>query len=182
MDEYIKAQRQDHNNQMFTYLDMSLAENVKSETEYDRQLKDFLLNLDKFVDYLSALPNDTVFVLLPAYGSATLGDRTQLKGVKDIPSHALTNVTAMVKFISHKQRASAINVTEPTSYMSIAHLIKRAVDRNIFYEDNVMSNLALTEDLSQTSEVSENEQAVHLKFKDRSFYRTASEDWTEYTE
>ena len=88
----------------------------------------------------------------------------------------------MVKFISHKQRASAINVTSPTSYMSVAHLIKRAIDGNIFYEDNVMSNLALTEDLSQTSTVSENEQAVFLKFKDRFFYKSASEDWTQYTE
>ena len=66
--------------------------------------------------------------------------------------------------------------------MSVAHLIKRAIDGNIFYEDNVMSNLALTEDLSQTSTVSENEQAVFLKFKDRFFYKSASEDWTQYTE
>ncbi len=182
MSEYIEAQRQEHNNQMFSFLRMSLADNVKGETEYDMVLKDFLLNLDKFVDYLSGLPNDTLFVLLPSDGSALQGDRTQLKGVKDIPSHTLTNVTAMVKFISHKQRASAINVTSPTSYMSVAHLIKRAIDGNIFYEDNVMSNLALTEDLSQTSPVDENENTVFLQFKDKFFYKTASDDWTQYTE
>ena len=161
MYEYIAAQRLEHNNQMFSFLRTTLADNVRGETEYDLILKNFLLNLDKFVDYLSGLPNDTLFVLIPADGSALQGDRTQLKGVKEIPSHTLTNVTAMVKFISHKQRVSAIN---------------------IFYEDNVMSNLALTEDLSQTSPVSENEQAVFLKFKDRFFYKSASEDWTQYTE
>ncbi len=182
MYEYIEAQRLEHNNQMFSFLRTTLADNVRGETEYDLILKNFLLNLDKFVDYLSGLPNDTLFVLIPADGSALQGDRTQLKGVKEIPSHTLTNVTAMVKFISHKQRASAINVTSPTSYMGIAHLIKRAIDGNVFYEDNVMSNLALTEDLSQTSPVSENEQAVFLKFKDRFFYKSASEGWTQYTE
>lgn len=182
MSEYAEVQRIEHNNQMFTFLTMSLADNITGATEYDTVLKNFLMKLDKFVDYLSGLPNDTMFVFLPTGGSALQGDRTQLKGVKDIPSHTLTNVTAMIKFISHKQKASAINVTSPTSYMSVAHLIKRAVDGNIFYEDNVMSNLALTEDLSQTSQISENEKSVFLKFKDRYFYKTDSDDWTQYTE
>ncbi len=109
MYEYIEAQRLEHNNQMFSFLRTTLADNVRGETEYDLILKNFLLNLDKFVDYLSGLPNDTLFVLIPADGFALQGDRTQLKGVeRNIPSHTLTNVTAMVKFISHKQRASAI--------------------------------------------------------------------------
>ena len=45
-----------------------------------------------------------------------------------------------------------------------------------------MSNLALTEDLSQTSPVDENENTVFLQFKDKFFYKTASDDWTQYTE
>lgn len=41
MYEYIEAQRLEHNNQMFSFLRTTLADNVRGETEYDLILKNF---------------------------------------------------------------------------------------------------------------------------------------------
>ena len=64
--------------------------------------------------------------------------------------------------------------------MAITDLINRVIKNNAFYDLKSLSLEALSEDLTQTSTVSENQNNTTIIFKQKEFYKTADENWKEY--
>ena len=64
--------------------------------------------------------------------------------------------------------------------MAITDLINRVIKNNAFYDLKSLSLEALSEDLTQTSNVSENQNNTTIIFKQKEFYKTKDEKWKEY--
>ena len=64
--------------------------------------------------------------------------------------------------------------------MAITDLINSVIKNNAFYDLKSLSLEALSEDLTQTSTVSENQNNTTIIFKQKEFYKTKDEKWKEY--
>ena len=178
-----------HGGGSFNYIhSASLASNLKLSSDgksaaYNERLGLFLKDLDEFIDYLEDQNKPCLFILLSACGSANHSDKTQLQGIRKIPSQKLTNTTAMIKFVgindNHNQKVYNDNV----SYQALASAIARIIKLDIFSRQRPLSYDALHEDLYKTAIVSENRENTLIEFKGKFFYKANQNNdaaWKEY--
>ena len=169
-------------NMHMSLLNTNLISGIHGNRDYEAKLKGFLWALDNFIDNLYAFKQNTLLVVMPTRGTTLVGDHTQARGIKDIPSKALTNSTVMFKLIKDNHATQNINFTKPTSYMTVAHVIKRMIEQNAFNPNQELSFEPILEDLTLTPTVSENEKATFIKFREKQFYKTDIDSWKEYNE
>ncbi|MFV0261732.1 MAG: cellulose biosynthesis protein BcsG [Kluyvera sp.] len=137
--------------------------------------------LDTFFTELEKSGRKVMVVVVPEHGAALQGDKMQVSGLRDIPSPSITHVPAAIKFFGMKapHQGTAIDITQPSSYLAISELVARAVDGKLFTEDSVDWS-ALTSNLPQTAAVSENANAVVMQYQGKPYVRLNGGAWVPY--
>lgn len=154
---------------------------VSKVADYKLRAQKMFDELDAFFTELEKSGRKVMVVMVPEHGGALKGDKMQVSGLRDIPSPSITSVPAGVKFFGMKapHQGGPIEITQPTSYLAISELVARAVDGKIFVEDNVNWDQYI-KGLPQTAEVSENANAVVIKYQDKPYVRLNAGDWVPY--
>ena len=118
--------------------------------------------------------------MVPSSGAALRGDKTQLKGMRAIPSDGITNT--MIKFLGMKKQPQTVSLKDPVSYQAIAYIISKAITDNIFSEKLPLSVEAFSEDIPRTELVGETDSYYFIKYKNKFFYKTTQlgSNWKEY--
>ncbi len=153
-----------------------------------RRLAAFKPRAQTMLDDLDALISDVqktgrkvMLVVVPEHGAAERGDKVQVAHLRDIPSPAITKVPVLIKFIGLTPKGAPVQVKEPTSYLALSTLIGRVLQTNYFAKPEGEIPLTdLVKDLPQTYPVSENANAVVLKYQDKVFVKMDKGDWREY--
>lgn len=137
--------------------------------------------LDTFFTELEKSGRKVMVVVVPEHGAALQGDKMQVSGLRDIPSPSITHVPAAIKFFGMKapHQGTAIDISQPSSYLAISELVARAVDGKLFTEDSVDWS-ALTSNLPQTAAVSENSNAVVVQYQGKPYVRLNGGAWVPY--
>ncbi len=154
---------------------------VTKTADYKVRAQKLFDQLDAFLDELEKSGRKVMVVVVPEHGGALKGDKMQVSGLRDIPSPSITNVPAGVKFVGMKapHQGSAIEITQPSSFLAISELVARSVDGKNFVADQVDWN-ALTGNLPQTAPVSENANAVVIRYQDKPYVRLGGGNWVPY--
>lgn len=149
--------------------------------DYKIRAKKLFDELDSFFTELEKSGRRVMVVVVPEHGAALQGDKMQVSGLRDIPSPSITHVPAAVKFFGMKapHQGTAIDISQPSSYLAVSELVARAVDGKIFTEDSVDWS-ALTSNLPQTAAVSENANAVVIQYQGKPYVRLNGGDWVPY--
>lgn len=153
-----------------------------------RRLAAFKPRAQTMLDDLDALISDVqktgrkvMLMVVPEHGAAERGDKVQVAHLRDIPSPAITKVPVLIKFIGLTPKGAPVQVKEPTSYLALSTLIGRVLQTNYFAKPEGEIPLTdLVKDLPQTYPVSENANAVVLKYQDKVFVKMDKGDWREY--
>ncbi|NDJ55860.1 cellulose biosynthesis protein BcsG [Enterobacteriaceae bacterium 4M9] len=154
---------------------------VTKTADYKVRAQKLFDQLDAFLDELEKSGRKVMVVVVPEHGAALQGDKMQVSGLRDIPSPSITNVPAGVKFVGMKapHQGSAIEITQPSSFLAISELVVRSVDGKNFVADQVDWN-ALTSNLPQTAPVSENSNAVVIQYQGKPYVRLGGGNWVPY--
>lgn len=149
--------------------------------DYKARAQKLFDELDTFLTRLDKSGRKVMVVIVPEHGAALQGDKMQVSGLRDIPSPAITQVPAGVKFIGMKapHEGDAIAINQPASMLAISELVARSVDGKNFVADRVDWE-ALTSNLPQTAAVSENANAIVIQYQGRPYVRLAGGDWVPY--
>ncbi|KFD24591.1 cellulose biosynthesis protein BcsG [Yokenella regensburgei] len=149
--------------------------------DYKARAQKMFDELDQFFTELEKSGRKVMVVVVPEHGGALKGDKMQVSGLRDIPSPAITNVPAAVKFFGMKapHQGPAIEITKPSSYLAISELVARAVDGKMFTEDSVNWQ-QYTSNLPQTAPVSENSNAIVIEYQGKPYVRLNGGDWVPY--
>lgn len=152
------------------------------EVSYEEKLTSLLVRINKFMDRLDELGKPTLFIMVPTAGAALKGDKTQLKGMRAIPSDNITNTTVMIKFCGIKNAPQTVSLNDPVSYQSIAYIIAKSVSSNVYSEKYPLSLEAFSEDIPRTELVGETDSHYFIKYKNKYFYKTteSGSNWKEY--
>lgn len=151
-------------------------------TDYKTSLGQVLDELQQFIQQLQASGRPILLVLVAEHGAALRGDLMQIKGMREIPSPAVTQVPAAVKLINAKARLSQgqVRIEAPSSYLALSELIARLVDGRAYREAD-FDLLAVTRDLPQLGlVVAENEGSVMMRFQGQHYLRLENQSWIEY--
>ncbi len=142
-----------------------------------------LLNdLNKFMRELERTGRKVMLVVVPEHGAAVRGDKVQAPRLRDIPSLRITEVPVMVKFFGLKQLPkNQIHVTGTSSYLALSSLIGKTIASNFFSKpEGAVAVEDLIRDLPETNIVSENGQAIVLRYKGKDYIRMNDGPWKPY--
>lgn len=122
---------------------------------YYREVVDKLFNdLTRFFDLLAASGRKSVIIFVPEHGMALSGSRVQLSGIREIPLPQITLVPVGIKLIgSGKNHGVAQQITKPTSYLALAHILASFLKQSPF---DKLSSKEMLETLPETHFVAEN--------------------------
>ena len=160
-----------------------VADATKSSLEtYRPRLGRLLDDLDGFMKRLESGGRRTVVVMVPEHGAAVRGDATQIAGLREIPSPAITLVPVGIKVIGPDARriGESLQLTESTSYLALAHIISVMLDKSP-YGAGGFRPADYTTGMPVTELVSENEGTAILRRGDKYFLRQGEEAWKEYS-
>lgn len=154
---------------------------LSSQASYKIRLKKLLDDLDAFVTRLGQGERRAVVVLLPEHGAALRGDKMQVAGMREVPTPLITHVPVGIKVVGSGARRAGptLRVDAPTSYLAVAHIISRMLDRSPFGAAEFAPQDYAAE-LPVTPYVAENSGAVMLQHDGRFFLRIGKEGWSEY--
>ena len=148
---------------------------------YQPRAQMLLDELASFVGQLEREGRPTLLMLVPEHGAALHGDRIQISGMREIPSPDITHIPVAIKLIGAKSKPQGhpLLVTQSSSYLALSELLARLLREHAFSSTNL--NLeALVTDLPETAEVSENQSAVVMRYRDRPYIRLADSGWQPY--
>lgn len=147
---------------------------------YDIRARKFLNNIEKFLDYLEQSGRKVLVVLAPEHGASLEGDRMQIAGMREIPTHSITQVPVGAYLIGAPRKPdSPLRVQHPTSYLALSELVSRALANNIFGSTSFDWN-ELIDDLPETQAISENEGSIFVVSGGVPYVRLSGKDWIEY--
>ena len=150
--------------------------------DYGKRAGSLLDNLDKFIDSLDEKGRKVMVIVVPEHGAALQGDKTQMSGLRDIPSQSITTVPVGIRFTGIKDRTQfhpPVIVNEPSSYLALSELIARNVNGEVFNQTSVDWN-ALVTDLPQTAKVSENQATIVIDYQGQSYIKLNGGEWINY--
>lgn len=154
---------------------------TSSSAEYGARARKLFDELNRFLDQLQQSGRKVMVVLVPEHGAAVAGDKMQMSGLRDIPSPSITHTPVGIAFIGMQapQPASPVEIAAPSSYLAISELVARVVDGKLFSAPSVDWQ-ALTQDLPQTAAVSENDDAIVVKYQGKAYIQLNQGDWVPY--
>lgn len=106
-----------------------------SAQTFPTRVNNMLDDINRIVDLIEASGRNAILVMLPEHGSAVKGDKSQMAGLREIPSPMLTRVPVGVKLIGGrwgKAHTAQIRVTQPSSYLAVAQLLSNFTRRDPF--------------------------------------------------
>jgi len=152
----------------------------KSSETYKARLARLLDDLDGFVTKMEASGRRAVVVLVPEHGAAWRGDAAQIAGLREIPTPAITLVPVAIKVIGPdaKRTGEALQVSEPTSYLALSHIVARMLADAPFGAQGFRP-ADYTAGMPVTEFVSEGEAATILGRGDKHLIRQDRDPWKE---
>jgi len=152
----------------------------KSSETYPRRLARLLDDLDAFIARLAASGRRAVVVLVPEHGAALRGDATQIAGLREIPTPAITLVPVGVKVIGPdaKRNGAAVTIVEPTTYLAVSHIVSRMLARPPFGASGFAA-ADYTGGLPTTGFVSEGDAATVVRRGESYWIRQERDPWKE---
>jgi hypothetical protein len=123
-----------------------------------------------------------VLVLVPEHGGAIRGDATQIPGLRELPTPAITGVPAAVKLIGFEglaPGAAPIMVDRPSSYFALATLVAALMPGGHTLSGREQLE-SIVQSLPGTDWVAENEGTVLLRQGDRRYLRTPQGEWSKF--
>lgn len=146
----------------------------RSRAERYREAAERLFaNLEAFFGELRRSGRPTLVVLVAEHGMALAGSTLQPPDVREIPLPAITTVPAAVKLVAPdlpERPAQPVQVSSPTSYLALAHLVSAALDAPRLRPEALASPEALGR-LPRTAFVAENEAATVVRSGDAVLWR-----------
>jgi len=124
-----------------------------------------------------------VVLFVPEHGANIRGDKVQIAGMRELPSPAITNVPVGLKIIGNNlQRVGEQKrVTQPSSFLAIAHLVNQLLEQNIFSQNQFEPEKFLN-NLPETPMVSENEGSTVIQYNKNYYYSFNDNKWIKYDE
>jgi cellulose synthase operon protein YhjU len=153
-----------------------------SRDTYKRRLTTLLDDLNQFVEKLESTGQRAVVALVPEHGAALRGDQTQIPGMREIPSPAITLVPVGIKVIGPEVHrvGEPLYIDRPTSYLALSHIVARMLQTPPF-SANGFTPADYINELPATDFVAENEDTVTVRRGDQYFLRLGKEGWSQYS-
>jgi cellulose synthase operon protein YhjU len=153
----------------------------KSSETYKARLAKVLDDLDGFLGKLAASGRRAVVVLIPEHGAAIRGDAAQIAGLREVPTPAITLVPVGIKVIGPdaKRNGDALQVTEPTSYLAVSHIVARMLGKPP-YGAAGFAAADYTAGLPATEFVSEGENAMIVRRGNGYLIRQEQDPWKDF--
>jgi len=145
---------------------------------YSSRLTQFTSDMTRFVDDLQASGRRVVVVFIPEHGAALRGDRRQIPGLREVPTHAVTQVPVGVLLVNASKDATEVqhHVTAPASYLAMNELLSRFIADNPFAKPQLRLG-AYAQNLPQTEPVAENEGTTVMQIRGQSLVRMPDGEW-----
>jgi len=149
--------------------------------DYRSRAQMLLDELASFVGLLEREGRPTLLMLVPEHGAALHGDRIQISGLREIPSPDITHVPVAIKLIGAKTRPhkDPVYISQSSSYLALSELVARLLRERAFSTEGLDLE-TLAAGLPQTAEVSENQAAIVMRYRDRPYIRLADSGWQPY--
>jgi cellulose synthase operon protein YhjU len=153
---------------------------TKSSETYKARLAKLLDELQAFMDELAASGRRAVVVLIPEHGAAWRGDSTQIAGLREIPTPAITLVPVGIRVVGpDAQRiGEALQVSDETSFLALTHIVAAMLAKPPFGGDGFRA-ADYTAGIPITPFVSEGETATVMRGDKGYLIRLEQDKWKE---
>jgi cellulose synthase operon protein YhjU len=150
---------------------------VKSSETYKRRLAKLLDEMRGFMDELGASGRRAIVVFIPEHGAALRGDASQIAGLREIPTPAITLVPVGIRVVGPDARRAdeAVSVDAETSFLAVSQIVAAMLARPPFGDGFRAADY--TADIPVTPFVSEGETDIVLKRDNGYVVRHAGESW-----
>lgn len=151
---------------------------------YATQLTLFTTGLNRFLDEVQRSGRRVMVVLVPEHGAAVRGEKRQMQGLREIPTHAITQVPVGVMLVNASGKAADAALTTvdtPVSYLALTELLARFMADNPFAK----TNLALADyvqGLPETDAFAENDGTIIVTQGKQAMMRTPDGTWNSWGE
>ena len=188
LQRWLKAREQSNESRTVTFVNLvSLHDGNRyvgenSTADYGKRASTLLDNLDSFINELDKKGRKVMVVIVPEHGAALQGDKTQMSGLRDIPSQSITTVPVGIRFTGIKDRAQfypPVIIDEPSSYLAISEFISRNVNGDVFNQSAIDWD-ALASELPRTANVAENQATVVVDYQGQSYIKLNGGEWINY--
>lgn len=152
---------------------------------YVPRLRTLLDDIDVFMTDLEESSRKTLFIMVPEHGAAIRGDKMQIAKLREIPTDTITRIPTMIKFFgfsaNQEDTQEITTVNGNYSYLALAEIIKRSIQRNIFSKDKNTSTIkSIVDKLPQTAFIGESTNAFFMTYQNKDFYKLKSDHWEPY--
>lgn len=153
---------------------------TKSAETYKARLAKLLSDLQAFIDEVAASGRRSVIVLIPEHGAALRGDSTQIPGLREIPTPAITLVPVGIRVVGPDARrvGDPIASSDETSFLAVSHIVAAMIARPPFGADGFRAS-DYTAGMPTTPFVSEGENDIVVRRGDAYLARHEREAWKE---
>ena len=150
---------------------------------YRGRLSAFLNGMENFMQVLERSGRHALVIMVPEHGAAVRGDKMQIAGLREIPTPAITLVPVGIKLVGGgvQREGETLIIDQPTSYLAIASLIERMLERSPF-ENNMFSPAFYGADLPITEFVAQNEKMTVIEYYNRFYFSHDGLQWEDYAE
>jgi cellulose synthase operon protein YhjU len=154
--------------------------NAKSSETYKARLAKLLDELAGFIDEIGASGRRAVVVLIPEHGAALRGDSTQIPGLREIPTPAITLVPVGIRVVGpDAQRVGeAVHIAGETSFLAVSHIVAAMLAKPPFGSDGFKAK-DYVDGLPLTPYVSEGEAAMVIHRGNAYLLRQERDAWKE---
>jgi cellulose synthase operon protein YhjU len=155
---------------------------ANSLESYPPRLRRLFSDLGRFLDLVQASGRPTAVVLIPEHGAALRGDASQVAGLREIPTPAITTVPAAVKLVGFEslpRDGAPLVIEQPASYLSLTVLLA-GLEQGGPLGTTRDGLRALAAALPPVQWVAENENTVYMRQAGRGYLRSPSGQWTPF--
>lgn len=148
---------------------------------YRERLTRLLDDIEVFLQQLERGGRRAVVAVVPEHGAALRGDRTQISGLREIPSPSITLVPVGLKIIGPdaRRQGDQQKIDQPTSYLALSHLIAGTFEKSPFGDSGFLIS-DYTKNLPTTEFVAENEDMRILQRDGQYHLRQGKGGWAAY--
>ncbi len=147
---------------------------------YKTRLVKFLDEMEKIMQTLENSERRTVVVMVSDHGGAVRGDKMQIAGLRELPTPAITMVPVGIRVIGGRRQGEQLTVDQPTSYLAIAHILARMLDKSPYGDSFLPADYAV--ELPTTPYVAQNEKLTVAEYNGRYYLNRGDAGWMDYTE
>lgn len=157
--------------------------NLNSLDSYPIRLERLLNDIKNFIDYLKVSKRKAMVFVVPEHGAGMSGEHGQLKGLRELPTPAITKGPVLAYWVSpdYVRRdiyKFPIEVNKPTSYMAVTEFLSRWIGLPPQRRDDPKWPI-LTSNLPGTSFVAEQDQIVVMDYRDEYLIKSFGDKWQE---